>query len=159
MDAVDRAAAGVEQAQVVVDLGGRGDGGARVARRVLLLDGDGRGEAVDQVHVGLFDALQKLARVGGERLDVAPLPLGIDGVEGQRTLARTGDAADHRQLAVGNLAGDVLQVVRPRAADDDGVIQGKHRAKIRPVAPQSPQRGSERNQPFFIIGRGARSRP
>ena len=38
-------------------------------------------------------------------------------------LARTGDAADHRQLPVGNLAGDVLQVVGPRAADDDGVIQ------------------------------------
>ena len=84
MDAVDRAAAGVEQAQVVVNLGGRGDGGARVARGVLLLDGDGRSEAVDLVHVGLFDALQKLAGVGGERLDVAPLPLGVDGVEGQR---------------------------------------------------------------------------
>ena len=89
MNAVNRAAARIEQAQVVVDLGGRGDGGARVARRVLLLDGDGRSQAVDQVHVGLLDALQKLARIGGERLDIAPLPLGVDGVEGQRTLARS----------------------------------------------------------------------
>ena len=86
VDAVDGAAAGVEQAQVVVDLGGRGDGGAGIARGVLLLDGDGRSEAVDLVHVGLLDALEKLARVGGERLDVAALALGVDGVEGQRGL-------------------------------------------------------------------------
>ena len=66
MDAVDRAAASIEQAQVIVDLGGGGDGGAGIARRVLLLDGDGRGQAVYFVHVGLFDALEKLACVGGE---------------------------------------------------------------------------------------------
>ena len=37
----------VEQAQVVVDLGGRADGRARVADAVLLADGDGRRHAVD----------------------------------------------------------------------------------------------------------------
>ncbi len=83
VDAINRAAAGVEQPQVVVDLGGRGDGGARVTRRVLLLDRDRRSQAVDQVHVGLLDALQELAGISRERLDVAALPLGVDGVEGQ----------------------------------------------------------------------------
>ena len=66
VDAMDGAAARVEQAQVVVNLGSCGDRGARVAGGVLLLDGDGRSEAVNLVHVGLFDALQKLAGVGGE---------------------------------------------------------------------------------------------
>ena len=123
VDAVDRSAAGVEQAQIIVDFGRRGHGRARIARRILLLDGDGRRQPVDQVHVRLLDTLQKLPRIGRERLHVAPLPLGVDGVEGKRALARSGDTADDRQLAVRNLAGDVLQVVCPRAADDDGVIQ------------------------------------
>ena len=33
---------GIQEAEVVVDLGDRADGGARVARRRLLVDGDGR---------------------------------------------------------------------------------------------------------------------
>ncbi len=111
-----------------------------IAGGVLLLDGDGRGEAVDLVHVGLFDALQKLAGVGGERLDVTALSLGVDGVEGQRGFARTGDAADDRQLAVGNLAGDVLQVMGPRAADDDGVVQREVTGReVVATASQKPQ--------------------
>ena len=62
----DGSAAGVEKAEVVVDFGGSGDGGAWVAGLVFLLDGDGGGEAVHVVDVGLFDALEKLAGVGGE---------------------------------------------------------------------------------------------
>jgi hypothetical protein len=42
-----------EQAHVVVDLGDRADGRARVARRGLLLDRDGRRQALDQVDVRL----------------------------------------------------------------------------------------------------------
>ena len=84
----------VEQAQVVVDLGDGADGGARVARRRLLVDGDGRREAVDRVDVGLLHHLEELARVGGERLDVAPLPLGVDRVEREARLARAGEPGD-----------------------------------------------------------------
>ena len=91
-DAVDGSAARVEQAHVVVDFGCGGDGGAGVTGRVLLLDRDGRGEAVDEVDVGLLDALEKLARVGGERLDVAALALGVDGVKGERRFPGAGDS-------------------------------------------------------------------
>ena len=38
--------------------------------------------------IGLLHQLEELARIGAERLDVAPLPLGIDGVEGEAGLAR-----------------------------------------------------------------------
>jgi hypothetical protein len=68
-------------------------------------------DAVDIVHVGLFHALQELARVGRKRFHVAPLPLGVDGVEGQRRLAGPRHARDHGQLVMGNLERNVLEVV------------------------------------------------
>ena len=120
--AVGAAGARVQQAQEVVELGGGGDGGARVARGVLLPDGDGRSEAADLVHVRLLHALQELPGVGGERLDVAPLALGVDGVEDQGRLARARNAGDHRQPVVRNVERDVLQVMDPRAADQDEVV-------------------------------------
>jgi hypothetical protein len=72
-----------QQAQVIVDLGDGADGRSRVARRRLLLDRDGGGEALDRLDLGLLHHLQELPGVGGQGLDVAALPLGVDGVEGQ----------------------------------------------------------------------------
>ena len=56
--------AGVEQAEIVVNLSGGGDGGAGIARGIFLPDGNGRGNAVNQVNVRLFNPLQKLAGIG-----------------------------------------------------------------------------------------------
>ncbi len=123
VQAVGAAHARVQQAQVVVDLGGGGDGRARIAGGVLLPDGDCRRDAVDHVDVGLLDALQELARVGRQRLDVAALALGVDGVERERRLARPRDAGHHRQRVVRNLEVDVLQVVDARSAYDDAVVR------------------------------------
>ena len=101
--AIRRTDAGVQQAQVVVDLGDGTDGGARVVRRRLLFDRDGRGQAFDHVDIGLFHQLQELARVGRQRLHVAALPLGIQGIEGQRRLARTGQASNDDELVAGEV--------------------------------------------------------
>ena len=84
-----------EQAQVVVDLGDRGDRRARVLRGGLLLDRDRRRQAGDQVDVRLLHQLEELARIGRQALDVAPLALGVDRVEGEARLARAGQAGDH----------------------------------------------------------------
>src|SRR5882672_10519483 len=46
-----------------------------------LFDGDRRREAVDAVHVGLGELLEELPGVRRQRLDVPPLPLGVDRVE------------------------------------------------------------------------------
>ena len=46
------------------------------------------------VDVGLFDALEELAGVGGEAFDVATLAFGVDGVEGERGFAGAADSAD-----------------------------------------------------------------
>ena len=56
--------AGEQQPQVVVHLGDRPHCGAGVARRALLVDGDGRRQAVDEVHIGLVHLTQELAGVG-----------------------------------------------------------------------------------------------
>ena len=92
-----------EQAQVVVDLGHRADRRARVARGRLLVDRDRRREPLDRVDVGLLHQAEELARVGRERLDVAPLPLGVDRVEGKARLARAGEPGDHDQRVAGQL--------------------------------------------------------
>ena len=89
----------IQQAHVVVNLGDGADRRARVADAVLLADGDRRANAFDLVDVGLLHPLEELAGIGGERLDIAPLPFGVNGVEGERRLARAADAGEHDQLA------------------------------------------------------------
>ena len=117
--AVRRADGGVEEAKVVVDLGDGADGGAGAAAGGFLLDGDGGAEALDGVDVGALDLVEKLARVGGEGLDIAALALGVDGVEGERALAGAGEAGDHGERVAGNAHVDVAQVVLARAAHRD----------------------------------------
>ncbi len=87
LGAVGRADSGPEQAEVVVDLRHRAYGGPGVPAGGFLVDGDGGGEAVDVIHIGLFHLAQEHPGVGGEGLHIPPLALGIDGVEGQRGLA------------------------------------------------------------------------
>ena len=77
LGAMRDADARIEQAQVVVHLRHRAHGGAGVLAGGLLVDGDGGRQTVDVVHVGLFHLPQKHARIGGQRLDVPALPLGI----------------------------------------------------------------------------------
>ena len=118
VEAGDGAAAGVEEAEVVVDLGCGGDGGAGVAGLVFGLIA----MAVLFVHVvdvGFFDALEELAGVGGEGFDVAALAFGVDGVEGERGLARPADTADDGEGVVGYVDVDALQVVGAGSANCD----------------------------------------
>ena len=117
--AVRLADAGVEQAQVIVDFGDGADGRARIVRRRLLLDGNRRRQAFDQVDVGLFHQLQELPRVSRQRLDVAALPFGVERVEGERALARAGEPGDDDQPVSRQIEIDVLEVVRSGAANAD----------------------------------------
>ena len=117
--AVRRADPREQQPQVVVDLGDRADRRARVVAGGLLLDRDRRRQAFDQVDVGLFHQLQELPRVGRQRLDVATLALRVQRVEGERGLARSGQAGDHHQPVARHVEADVLQVVGARTPDAD----------------------------------------
>ena len=104
-----------QQAQVVVDLGDRADRRARVPRGGLLVDRDRRRQALDRVDVRLVHLAQELARVGGQRLDVAALALGVDRVEGEARLAGAGQARDHDQRIARQPQVEIPEVVLARA--------------------------------------------
>jgi hypothetical protein len=103
-----------------VNLGHRPDGGSRVADAVLLADRDGGTDPLDPVDVGLFHPLEELPRVGGERFHVAALPFGVDRVKGERRLPRPAHTGDDHELAGRQRDVDVLEIVRPGAANDQG---------------------------------------
>jgi len=108
-----------QKPQIVVDLGNRAHGRARVLGGGLLFDGNRRRQALDMVDVRLLHQLQELARIGGQGLDIAALAFGIDGVEGQAGLARSRQTGQHRQRIAGNLHIDILEIVLARAANGD----------------------------------------
>ena len=114
---------GEEQPQVVVDLGDRADRRTRVRPGRLLLDRDGRRQAVDQVDVRLLHLLEELAGVGGQRFDIAPLALGVDRVEGERGLARPRQAGNDDQPVTREVDVDILEVVDARAAHRNPVVR------------------------------------
>ena len=101
LGAVRGANAGEQDAQIVVDFRDGANGGAGALTGGFLRDGDGRGQAGDLIDIGLFHRPQKLARVRRQRGDVAALPFGVQGVEGQRGLARAGDAGEADQFVFG----------------------------------------------------------
>src|SRR5262249_41863433 len=83
------------------------------------LDRDRRREPFDRIDVGLLHQLEELPGIGRQALDIAPLALGIDRVEGQRGLARARQARDHDQLVARHVDVDVLEIVRAWATDAD----------------------------------------
>ena len=87
----------------MVDLGERRDRALAAAAARALLDRDGRRNAEDRVDVGPRGRLHELARVGVQRLEVAPLAFGEEDVESERGLARARDAGDDRELAARDL--------------------------------------------------------
>ena len=112
-----------EQAQVVVDLGHRPDGRARVGSRGLLLDGNGRRESLDQVDVGFLHLLEELARVRRQRLDIAPLPLRVNRVESERRLAGPRQPCDDDEPLARQVDVDIAEVVNARAPHRNPVMR------------------------------------
>ena len=75
--------AGKEKSQEVIHFGDRSYSRARIARRGLLVNADDRRETCDLVHIGALHRTYISTRVGRERLHIAALPLGKDGIECQ----------------------------------------------------------------------------
>ena len=132
--AVRRADTRPEQTHIVVDLRDRADRRARVLRGGFLVDGDGRGQTVDVVHVRLVHLPEELPRVARQRLDIAALSLGVNGVERQRGLARAGQTGEHHQLVARYLNVNVFQIVLSRTFYFNDVFHSLPLGSIHPAA-------------------------
>src|SRR4029078_9372048 len=84
---------------------------------------DGGRESLDRIDVGFLHQPQELARVRGQRLDVAALPLCIYGIERQRRLPRARQPRDDRQAVPWDGDVDVAEVVLASAANDQGFFR------------------------------------
>ena len=142
----ERAESREEHLQVIGAFGHGADGAARGLDRVALLDGDGGRQAVDAVDVGLVDALEKLARVRGKGLDVAPLAFRVDRVESERRLARAAQARDNGERVVRDLDVDVLEIVLARTADRNVGTHGGERTLPRRADAQLNARRGDGNR-------------
>ena len=76
-----------------------------------MVNGYGRGQALDIVHIRLLHLTQELAGVRRQALHIPALTFGINGVKSQAGLAGAGQAGKHHQLVPGNLYINILQVV------------------------------------------------
>src|SRR5579884_4309731 len=116
--AVRNADGRIHDAKVIVDFGDGADGGARRTGGGFLLDGNGGGKAFDDVHVGTLHLIEELTGVSGKGFDVAALAFGVDGVKGKGRFAGAGEAGDNGQCVTRNFDVDVLEIVLPRAPDN-----------------------------------------
>jgi hypothetical protein len=108
-----------QQIQIAGNVGHRSDGRAGIAGQRLLLDGNDRRKAEDEIDIGFRDLCDEPLRKARERLHVAALAFRVDGVEGEARFAGAGKTGDHDQAVAGNLDGDVLEVMNPRSLHRD----------------------------------------
>ena len=64
----------------------------------LLVDGNGRRQAGDLVHIRLVHPAKEHPGVAGQALDIAALAVGVDGVEGKARLARAGQTGHNDEF-------------------------------------------------------------
>ncbi len=110
-----------EQAQQRVDIRVCADGRAGILRRLLLVDDDGDGKALDGVDLRASVFREILLHEGGEGVIELPTALRRDGIHHQGALARAGYAGENGDLVFRYVERDIAQVVLPRPADPDGV--------------------------------------
>ena len=117
--AVRNADARIQQAQIVVNLGYRAHGRTRILRGCLLVDGNRRGKPVDGIDIGLVHLAEEHPRIGAQAFHIAPLPLGIHGVEGKAGFAAPGKPRDDGQFVARDDHVDILQIILSGALDAD----------------------------------------
>ena len=115
---------GIQDAQVVVDLGHRPHRRPRVVARRLLLDGDGRREPSERLVLRLLHLPEELPCIRREALHVPSLSLGIEGVEGEGALSAPAHPAEDHQGLLRDVERDGLEVVLGGAPDGDDVGLG-----------------------------------
>ena len=108
--------AGKQCRKVRFEVGHGGDGRAGTFDGGATVDGNAGRDGIQLIDGWSFEALEELSRVGAEAFDETPLALGIEGIEGERRLARAGDTDDADELPGGEVEVDALEIVGARAA-------------------------------------------
>src|SRR5271154_2290220 len=112
----------------MIDLGdGRHRALAPAAARALL-DGHGRRDTEDRIHIGTRRGLDKLPGVRVKRFEIAALPFRKEDIERQRALAAAANARDDDKFVTGDADVDVLEVVLARVVNAYRIV-GPRRVK------------------------------
>ena len=81
--AVCSTGAGIEQTEIIVNLGGSAHGRAGILVGGFLFYADDRTQSRNLVNIRAFHITQEVAGIGRECFDISALTFGKDGVEGQ----------------------------------------------------------------------------
>lgn len=102
---------GEKDPQEIVDFSHRPHCRAGISGRRVLLQGNGRRQALDLFHLGFVHLGQELSGVDRQGFHIPALALGIDDVKSQGGLARTAGSANHDQPVPGDDHIDIFQIV------------------------------------------------
>jgi hypothetical protein len=135
---------GVQQTQVVVDLGDRRHRGFLAAAAQPLLDGDGRRQAGEVVDRGAGHHLDELAGVRRQGVEVAALAFGVQDVEGESRLPRTAQPGDDDEVVAREFQAHVAEIVLvgPDDAHDAAAVGNSGHALALLARPRRCVRGS-----------------
>src|SRR6266516_1267460 len=82
---VRMADARIQQAHIVVNLRNGSHRRTRIMRGAFLVDRDSGGETIDMINIRFLHFIEKLPRIGRERLNIAALPFGKNSIKSQAT--------------------------------------------------------------------------
>jgi hypothetical protein len=77
----------------------------------FLVNGNSRGETFDVIYVGFLHLAEELTGISRQRLNIASLTFGKDGIERQGGFARAGETRDNHQFVTRDFYGDILEIV------------------------------------------------
>jgi hypothetical protein len=116
---VEESDPGVEEFHIVRELGHGSHGGAGGPHGVLAVNGNGRRDVLDPVHLRPVHALHELTRIGREGLHVAALAFRVEGVKGERGFAGTAQTCNDRDAVERDVEIEILEIVLPGTPDSD----------------------------------------
>ena len=120
--AVELAQPGIEQFHIIGNLGHGAHSGARGADGILLINGDGRRDALNSVHKGPVHTLHKLAGIGRKGFHVPALALCIEGIKSQGGFSRSAYPSNHGDVIQGDFKIQVLEIVLPGTFDPNALV-------------------------------------
>ena len=89
---------GPQKAQIVINLRNRAYSRTWILGGGLLVNGDGRTQSFNGIHIRLVHLAQKLTGIRAQTFHIPALTFGIDRIKGQAGLAGTGKAGKYHQF-------------------------------------------------------------